>query len=82
VAARALRDDKDRRPRLTIGTDAATAGALRTLGAENVAASVNEIVVDEQNRLVSTPAYMLGPGIANVAVGIEKLVKKVLEMVK
>lgn len=82
VAARALRDDKDRRPRLTIGTDAATAGALRTLGAENVAASVNEIVVDEQNRLVSTPAYMLGPGIANVAVGIEKLVKKVLEMVQ
>ncbi|HOL95206.1 MAG TPA: isoprenoid biosynthesis glyoxalase ElbB [bacterium] len=80
LAARALRDDPTRHPRLTIGTDAATAGALRAMGAENVAASVNEIVVDEQNRLVSTPAYMLGPRISNVAAGIEKLVNKVLEM--
>ena len=30
----------------------------------------------------AAPIAVLGPGIANVAVGIEKLVKKVLEMVK
>lgn len=65
---------------LTIGSDAATAGAMRELGSENKPATVSEIVVDEANRIVSTPAYMLGPGIADVAVGIEKLVKKVVEL--
>ena len=35
---------------------------------------------DEANKIVSTPAYMLGPNIAKVAEGIEKLVKKVLEL--
>jgi len=39
------------------------------------------IHVDEQNRIVSTPAYMLGPGIKDVAVGIEKLVNQVISMI-
>jgi len=68
------------KPRLTIGNDAGTAAALEQMGAEHVNAAVNEIVVDEKNKIVSTPAYMLGPGIADVAEGIEKLVGKVLEM--
>jgi enhancing lycopene biosynthesis protein 2 len=36
--------------------------------------------VDGANKVVTTPAYMLGPGIKDVAVGIEKLVHKVLEL--
>lgn len=67
-------------PTLTIGSDAATAGSLRALGAVNEPKSVSEITVDETNKIVSTPAYMLGPSIAHVATGIEKLVNKVLEM--
>lgn len=67
-------------PTLTIGSDAATAGSLRALGAVNEPKSVSEITVDEKNKIVSTPAYMLGPSIAHVATGIEKLVSKVLEM--
>lgn len=31
-------------------------------------------------KIVTTPAYMLGPGIKGVAVGIEKLVANVLKM--
>ena len=81
LIARALQGKTGSKPVLTIGTDAATAGALRQLGAENKPASVKEIVVDEKNKIVSTPAYMLGPRIANVAEGIELLVKKVLELV-
>jgi len=80
LIARALQGRTAGRPVVTIGTDAATAGSLRALGTENQPASVNEIVVDEKLRIVTTPAYMLGPRIANVAVGIEKLVHKVLEM--
>jgi enhancing lycopene biosynthesis protein 2 len=41
---------------------------------------VEEIAVDEKLKLVSTPAYMLGPWIAPVATGIDKLVSAVLEM--
>ena len=36
--------------------------------------------VDSKNRIVTTPAYMLGPGIKDVAVGIEKLIGQVMEM--
>ncbi len=79
LVARALKDEGVSST-LTIGSDASTAGALREMGAENQAASVNEIVVDDKNKIVTTPAYMLGPNIANVAEGIEKLVNKVMEM--
>lgn len=80
TVARALKD-QGVKAELTIGSDAATAGSLRAMGSENKAAAVHEIVVDEANKIVSTPAYMLGPNIANVAKGIQKLVEKVLTMV-
>jgi len=66
--------------RLTIGNDPGTAAALATLGAVHVDSPVEQIVVDEKNKVVSTPAYMLGPSIAPVAAGIERLVGAVLEM--
>jgi len=65
-------------PRLTIGSDRETAAALTAMGAAHVDCPVDEIVVDERLKLVSTPAYMLGPSIAPVAAGIEKLVGRVL----
>ena len=68
------------KPTLTIGTDAATASALEQLGAVHENCPVDETVVDETNKVVSTPAYMLGPSIAHVAKGIGKLVEQVLEM--
>jgi len=67
-------------PLLTIGTDQGTSAAMEAMGGEHVSCQVDEIVVDEKNKVVSTPAYMLGPGIADVALGIEKLVFKVLEL--
>ncbi len=70
----------DRHPRLTIGNDPGTAEAVNAMGAVHVEAPVDQIVVDDKNRVVSTPAYMLGPTIAPVASGIEKLVHKVVEM--
>jgi enhancing lycopene biosynthesis protein 2 len=66
--------------KLTIGNDPGTAQALAALGAVHVDAPVDQIVVDEKNKVVSTPAYMLGPSIAPVAAGIERLVGAVLEM--
>lgn len=65
---------------LTIGNDAGTAEKLQSMGAKHVDCAVDNIVVDEKNKIVSTPAYMLGTRISQVATGIEKLVAKVLEM--
>ncbi|MBN2326877.1 MAG: isoprenoid biosynthesis glyoxalase ElbB [Candidatus Omnitrophica bacterium] len=80
LVARALKG-KERKPIVTIGTDAAAAGALRAMGSENLPKSVNEIAVDEKNKIVTTPAYMLGPSISHVSLGIEKLVAQVLSMI-
>jgi enhancing lycopene biosynthesis protein 2 len=65
---------------LTIGDDLETASALESLGARHRVCKVDEIAVDERLKVVSTPAYMLGPSIARVAAGIDKLVAKVLAL--
>lgn len=67
------------RPRLTIGNDPATAADIEHFGSMHEKAAVHEIVVDEEMKVVSTPAYMLGPGIADIAAGIEKLVGKIYD---
>ena len=64
-------------PQITIGNDAETAGALEKLGAKHVDCPVDDIVTDEDHKIVTTPAYMLGPSIAHVARGIDKLVSKI-----
>ena len=66
--------------RATIGTDADTASALEATGVQHVSCAVDDIVVDEQHKLVTTPAYMLANRISEAAAGIEKLVEQVLRM--
>ncbi|MFP3759097.1 isoprenoid biosynthesis protein ElbB, partial [Cupriavidus sp. SIMBA_020] len=46
------------KPQLTIGNDSDTADALTTLGAEHIECKVDDIVIDKNNKLVTTPAYM------------------------
>jgi len=70
----------DRKPEVTIGNDLNTASAIESMGGQHKESDVSEIHVDQKNRLVTTPAYMLGPGIKDVAVGIEKLVNQVISM--
>ena len=67
-------------PQLTIGNDKDTAEAIEKMGGRHVASTVDNIVVDRKNRIVTTPAYMLGPTISKVAQGIEKLIEEVLKM--
>lgn len=64
----------------TIGNDAATAEAMEQTGVTHQACAVNDIVVDESHKLVTTPAYMLAQNISEAASGINKLVGKVLVM--
>jgi len=65
---------------VTIGNDTDTAAAIETMGATHIQCNVEDIHLDKKNNIVTTPAYMLGPGIKDVAAGIEKLVAKVLSL--
>lgn len=66
---------------LTIGNDAGTAEALTAMGSSHVDCPVREFVIDKQNKLVSSPAYMLAGNISEAAEGIEKTVNTILEMI-
>lgn len=66
--------------RCTIGDDADIAAAITQMGGVHQDCAVDGIVVDEKNRLVTTPAYMLAQSISEAAKGIHKLVEQVLAM--
>lgn len=72
---------REYRPKLTIGTDAGTAAAIGQTGSEHVQCPVTEFVVDRENKIVSTPAYMLAERISEAYEGIDMTVRAVLEMV-
>lgn len=65
---------------LTIGEDPATADALEAMGAVHAVCPVTECVIDDQHRVVSTPAYMLGPWVGDVYGGVERCIRAVLDM--
>jgi len=67
-------------PELTIGKDPETASALESMGAKHFEASVTEVVIDEKNRIVTTPCYMLPARISQIATGAEKAVNALLAM--
>ena len=65
--------------KLTIGHDEGTAEAVESFGAKHVACDVTDAVLDADHKVASCPAYMLGPSIAPVAEGIDKVVAAVLD---
>lgn len=67
---------------LTIGFDEQTASDIDAMGAKHVLCPVDEIVVDKEKKVVSTPAYMEAQSIKQAASGIEKLVAEILKMIK
>jgi enhancing lycopene biosynthesis protein 2 len=66
---------------LTIGSDEKTASDIEEMGSNHITCPVKETVVDKKNKIVSTPAYMEAKNMAEAAVGIEKLVKEVLDLI-
>ena len=68
-------------PALTIGTDEGTASAITAMGAKHVNCPVREAIVDRENKIVSSPAYMLAGSISEAADGIEKTVKELISMI-
>lgn len=69
---------EDKNPEVTIGNDLGTIETIQDIGGIHHVCSVDQIHIDKVNNIITTPAYMLGPGIKEVAAGIEKLVAAVL----
>jgi len=64
----------------TIGHDAATAESIVAMGMEHIDADVESVIIDKDNQVVTTPAYMLATSIGEAAKGISRLVKTVIAM--
>lgn len=67
--------------KLTVGNDKDVAGAIEKLGNRHVVCDVRATCLDEEKRVVSTPAYMLARNLVEANAGIRKLVDEVLALV-
>ncbi len=54
---------------------------IRAMGINAVEVGAEEIVVDKENKIVTTPAYVDAKSMNESCTGIEKLVNKVLELI-
>ncbi|MFI4896638.1 MAG: isoprenoid biosynthesis glyoxalase ElbB [Phycisphaerales bacterium JB059] len=71
---------KELHPHLTIGTDEGTAGGLEQLGAVHEPREPTGVVIDEANRIVSTPCYMSASRVSEVFEGCDKMVGAIKDM--
>lgn len=76
---------------VTVGSDteeggkwpyAGTAGAIQTLGATHVKKEVHEAHVDEDNKIITAPAYMCETGVHLIFDGIGAMIANVLKLAK
>lgn len=79
LAARAL---GEQHVVLTVGQSGEVASALEAKGAKHLECKVDDIILDQGNRIVTTPAYMLAGSILEAEAGINRLVEAVLQLVK
>jgi len=79
IAAKVL--GKQVGPQLTIGDDRETAEAINAMGAKHVVCPVQEALVDKEQRVISTPAYMKANSIAEVYAGVSNTVNEMLKMI-
>jgi enhancing lycopene biosynthesis protein 2 len=64
----------------TIGKDSDTAALIEAKGLLHNNCNVEDVVIDQAHKLVSTPAYMLATSLPEAASGINGLVKSVLAL--
>lgn len=77
IAAKALGMEK---VQLTIGNDTSLVPKIEQYGAEHVRCDLDDVVFDEENLLVSSPAYMLASNIVELQKGINRLVDFVVSL--
>ncbi len=63
---------------LTIGQDEETGKALEAMGAVNTITNHGQVIIDQENKIYTTPCYMLDANIAQIGEGAENIVKTLL----
>jgi enhancing lycopene biosynthesis protein 2 len=66
--------------RVTVGDDAGTSAAINAMGGKHMKAGHGEVIIDERNKVVTTPCYMLDATISQIADGAENTVRTILNM--
>lgn len=67
--------------KLTIGKDVNINNIIKVLGGTTINCDFDDVVIDTENKIVSTPAYMLAKNINEAYQGIDKLVEKILSLI-
>lgn len=73
---------REHSPELTVGKDREMADVLERMGARHVSVEPTQVVVDTENRFVTTPCYMTAHRIGEIAIGAEKAVNALLALVE
>ena len=74
-------ESESAKPTLTIGNDKDGISMIEAMGSQHQECVATDFVFDETNKIVSTPAYMVGKSISEVAEGIEKTINKLVSMI-
>ncbi|HKK60771.1 MAG TPA: isoprenoid biosynthesis glyoxalase ElbB [Salinivirga sp.] len=65
--------------KVTIGSDPDTISAIKTMGGEHTTTTHGEVVVDEDNKIYTTPCYMLDANIGQIYAGASAIVKRIID---
>ena len=66
---------------VTIGEDKTTALHIEEMGGVHFTTRNGEVVIDNKNRVVTNPCYMLEASISDIANGAENVVKSIIELI-
>ena len=64
---------------LTIGQDKGTADAVEQMGAKHKKTNHGEVIMDKENKVFTTPCYMLDSNILQIGEGADNVVKAIIE---
>ena len=72
----------DKKIHFTLGAGGATAEKLEQLGAVHEEVGVTDVCIDRQNRICSTPAYMLATNMLDVCQGAQNMIGAMCQLIK
>ncbi len=64
---------------VTIGQDEGTITAIEAMGGKHINTDHEQVIVDKEHKIYTTPCYMLDANILQIGKGAENIVAKVLE---
>lgn len=67
---------------VTIGNDKSTAQVIEHVGGKHINKDYHEVAIDTNNKIVTTPCYMIADNIYKVWIGIEEAIEALIGLTK